>query len=75
MTLIVTMLQILLQEKVKDRLLGRVFASWGFIAILGGGLGAFNVGLIKVSCGMQKGTMILAFITILSFLTSSISIP
>lgn len=75
LTSTVTLLQIIIQEKVDDAYLGRVFAGWGLIAVIGGGMGAFIIGFMLDTISIDRALLLIGLITLIPFLFSTFRFP
>ncbi|MGM7701782.1 MFS transporter [Pseudalkalibacillus sp. Hm43] len=75
LTATVTLLQIVIQERVADEYLGRVFAGWSLIAVAGGGIGAFLVGWMLDSLTIRTGLTLISMITFIPFLAFTLRFP
>ncbi len=75
LTATMTSLQIVIQERVADEFLGRVFAGWSLIAVTGGGIGAFLVGWMLDSLTIRTGLILISLITLIPLLAFTFRFP
>jgi MFS transporter, DHA3 family, macrolide efflux protein len=59
LTMSVIMAQVNIQRTVPNEVLGRVFATWTFLAVVGGGIGAYISGLLSDMVGMRLALILL----------------
>ncbi|HDX9588228.1 TPA: MFS transporter [Bacillus pseudomycoides] len=59
LNLSIVMAQINIQKNVSENLLGRVFSAWTFLAVIGGGIGAYGAGIIADNFGTTLALVII----------------
>lgn len=68
LNLSVVMVQINIQKNVESNYLGRVFSTWTFLAVIGGGVGAYISGVLSDLIGVNKALITLGLFISIPFL-------
>lgn len=68
LNLSVVMVQINIQKNVESNYLGRVFSTWTFLAVIGGGIGAYISGVLSDLMGVNKALITLGLFISIPFL-------